>query len=343
MSLTIVFDGQWGSCGKGKVCSYLARVERPKVVSSCNMPNAGHTVVDETGKHVFKVLPSASGQPGVETILLGPATGYSPKRLTYEVAKIDRSVIMHGRAFIVTQDHAALEESTMRNASTKQGSGAALCDKIMRRDVLANLSPGVTIIDPMEWVYHTQNWLKLGWLHEVAQGFALSIDHGSHYPHCTSRNCGPVDALAQLGLPAKTPHTTYMVLRPYPIRVGSDGEHSSGGWYDDQTELTWENVAERSGCPLEPMLETEITTVTKRQRRVATFSNAGVGHAIKCTQPDAVILNFAQYIDSGATGVRIRAGLPQKVLEWIRDFEDRHGVPIRYVGTGAHVDDMVAL
>jgi len=50
----IVYDGMWGSCGKGKICGMLARDPKLNINVSVNnnMPNAGHTFYFDDGRKV---------------------------------------------------------------------------------------------------------------------------------------------------------------------------------------------------------------------------------------------------------------------------------------------------
>ena len=73
-----------------------------------------------------------------------------------------------------------------------------------------------------------------------------------------------------------------MTCRSYPIRVGNTDKGTSGGWYPDQQETTWEALG----------VEPELTTVTKRVRRVATWSWQQFTDAVRANEPDAIWLGF---------------------------------------------------
>ena len=76
-----------------------------------------------------------------------------------------------------------------------------------------------------------------------------------------------------------------MAVRTFPIRVGNT-ENSSGGWYPDQAETTWEALG----------VAPETTTVTGRVRRVATWSDMQFREAVQVNQPSAIFLNFVNYL-----------------------------------------------
>jgi adenylosuccinate synthase len=120
---------------------------------------------------------------------------------------------------------------------------------------------------------------------EVAQGFSLGIN-SEFYPNVTSRECTVMQGLADARIPARALMRTYMAIRTYPIRVGNTVTGYSGDWYSDQEEISWEDL----GVP------PELTTVTKRIRRVATFSNYQFADAIRANDPDFVFVNFLNYL-----------------------------------------------
>ncbi len=64
-------------------------------------------------------------------------------------------------------------------------------------------------------------------------------------------------------------------------------------------------------------------------------------HFIKVCGPTHICLQFANYIDHAAFGVRTWEDLPAGVQNWVTDFEAKYGVPITYIGTGPDHDDMI--
>jgi adenylosuccinate synthase len=75
-------------------------------------------------------------------------------------------------------------------------------------------------------------------------------------------------------------------VRTFPIRVGNVPDGYSGDCYPDQVETTWETLG----------VEPEITTVTKRVRRVFTFSDLQYAEAVSVNRPTHVFLNFCNYL-----------------------------------------------
>ncbi|KKL91766.1 hypothetical protein LCGC14_1891400, partial [marine sediment metagenome] len=308
----VILDAFWGSSGKGKIATWLADRFNVTKVSSSNYPNAGHTARFEDGtSFVAKAIPTAAILKKVKGMgmecFLSPGSGFFWDRFVQEWEEAGGpKIYVHGRASIVTPDHARREregaDSTKHLASTMQGSGTALSDKIMRRadcvlawnseDVMMSAFEGkdvgdkVSVVEPAQFREMTWGAIKSGhtWLHEGSQGFALSIDHGSHYPFCTSRNCTLQAAMEQMAIPPADVGDVYLNLRSFPIRVGNvveDGKRTgySGDFYPDCEETTWERIAAESGMPAveaAALTERERTTVTKRIRRVCNFSFYGL-------------------------------------------------------------------
>ena len=394
----VIIDAFWGSSGKGKTSTWLADHFAVTRVSSSNFPNAGHTAAFEDGtKFVAKAIPTAAilkktRGMGIECFL-SPGSGFAWKQLIKEWVEAGKPTIrIHDRASIVTEDHAKREregsESTMHIASTMQGSGTAIADKVLRKadcqlagtqefqkvvEFLFNTEPAIAdllgrsssllqeLVDSVRVVdAHQFRSLSQGavldeqhtWLHEGSQGFALSIDHGSHYPHCTSRNCTVQAALDHMAMPAQVLGDVYLNLRTFPIRVGNvigeDGKQKgySGDFYPDCKEMTWEQVAAESGMPAEEakiLAERERTTVTKRIRRVSDFTYFGLQDAVRTNGATKLVMNFIQYVSWSDYGLTDFNKLSKKSRAFIAKVEESVNRPVVLVGTGALHDEMISL
>jgi adenylosuccinate synthase len=64
-------------------------------------------------------------------------------------------------------------------------------------------------------------------------------------------------------------------------------EYTSGNWYTDQFETDWDELG----------IEPELTTVTKRIRRVATFSMNQFYDACYANDPNVVFVSHMDYLD----------------------------------------------
>lgn len=356
--LNIVTDGQWGSCGKGLVTTALASKHKPDIISTTNMANAGHTAVWNDGNaFIAKALPSATAltkwmDDYKPTIFIGASAAFDIKQLLKEVQETQlENLLVHPRAGVITEDHKQQENSHVSNstkhiASTMQGCGTFLADKVLRKQSLKlardyNELQDYMVEDPHLWL-HEQLMLGKTILHEGSQGFSLDINHGSHYPQCTSRSTTAMQNMADLGLSNKHLGQVYLVIRPFPIRVGNvieDGKvvGYSGDCYEDQKELTWADVMINAKAPpnvVNDIVNKELTTVTKRLRRVFTFSERQLIEAVHVNGATQIALNFANYIDWDCYGMSNYSDLPKSVREFIDRIEDIAQIPVTIVGTG---------
>ena len=360
--LNIVTDGQHGSTGKGLINAYLADKHRPGILSTTNMANAGHTAVNENGEpFIAKALPSSAvlnkwRENYKPTVFVGASSAFDLQQLLKEWGECDKPfTLIHQRAGVITQEQKERESGasgTKHVASTMQGCGAFLADKVMRKADL-KLARDYEELQQFMAVKDAHTWLKTQLdsgntiLHEGSQGFSLDMSHGSHYPECTSRSTTAIQNLADLGLNHKQVGDVYVVFRPYPIRVGNVYENgvevgNSGGCYSDNQETTWEAIADAAGAPPDIKAK-ELTTVTKRLRRVFTFSMQQITEAAAANGASYLALNFANYIDWTCYGTNDKAKLSSKIWDFIHSVQEQTGVKVGLVGTGPQINHVIDL
>lgn len=184
---------------------------------------------------------------------------------------------------------------------------------------------------------------------EGSQGCDLDINYGLAYPNTTSRQCHAGQLVADCGISPKLVDDIIMIMRPYPIRISNttnlkddDGNTiiTSSGEYDGAEEITWDIVKERCGAPADVEFG-EMTTVTKKVRRVFEMNWDRLKYVAKLNRPTMIALNFAQYIDWSAYKCRKYEDLPQAVLDFIAKVEEVTGVPVKLIGTGPNNDDII--
>lgn len=344
MKVTAVVDLQFGSTGKGLIAGYLSRNNEYDTVVCANMPNAGHTYVDEHGdKIVSKVLPSGVFSKNLERICIGPGAVFDVRRLVEEIETlrawgISAPVIIHPHAAILMDHHREFEQATLSNiSSTMQGSMAATINKLYRSPdsnvvakhagIFAGLD--VNIVDHESWFNMMASSKNI--LMEGSQGYSLGINAG-FYPYCTSRDCTVWRTIADCGVPILDRYALNVVgtARVHPIRVGNTADGHSGGHYRDQEETTWEALGQTP----------ETTTVTGRIRRVFTFSELQIREAILANSVNEVFLNFCNYDPREANRVmgiinEIGASLREQV-PWVDKFN-----MVKYLGFGPQVNDVI--
>lgn len=327
----IIVDLQFGSTGKGAIAGYLAMNGDYDTVITANRPNAGHTFIDDKGqKMVTKILPNGVVGSHVKHALIGPGAIFSKDQLLKELKMFDDfgygdiNIFIHEAAVLLQDVHKDIEAEFSRIGSTQQGAGAAQIAKMERDGNNSPLAKGKDFGDPRIIVVRPEAYYQLieranSILIEGAQGYSLGIDAG-FWPYCTSRNCTVNQFLSDTAVPHTYLRKVIGVARTYPIRVAG----TSGPGYEDQRETSWEELG----------VEAEYTTVTKKQRRVFTFSHDQIIEAIQANRPDEVFLNFCNYIGKHKTE-RLR----DRINAHLFNHSDKMA-RVRYTGWGAELKDV---
>ena len=318
----VVVGGQFGSEGKGHFVAQLAkRLGHPAVVRTGG-PNAGHTAYDKAGREwkLRQVPAAAVTSHGPLGIAAGSEIDLDV--LESEVLALDEAghdvsnrITVDAQATIVTDEHAAVDFSQLREriGSTGKGIGAARADRIMR---VASLYGGEG-----DTVGMLRRHMKHGHpvIIEASQGWGLGL-HAGFYPFCTSRDVRAIDAMAEVGLsPAECKVVTWVVFRPHPIRVaGNSGPLKS--------ETSWVDLG----------IEPEYTTVTGKVRRVGAWDGELARAAMRANGGPGAwvrpVLMFADYVDPSIHGVK---KMPNGMI-WpaFKGFEDDLETEIHAFGTG---------
>ena len=293
-----VVDGQYGSTGKGALSAYLAEqsIKHERHFEGAiysGGPNSGHTFFHNGDRHVVKQLPASAVylalRGKVSTAYLSAGAVIDRDVLKEEADRYPNlHIFVHPNAAIVTDEDKKAEEygSIAEVAGTRSGTGEALVRKVRREfSAIAHNSLGMLATNVVIQ-NHRLKPERNAYFMEVSQGFSLGIN--SHfYPKVTSRECTVMQGLADARIAPRHLARTYMAIRTFPIRVGNVDGHSSGNWYSDQHETTWEKIG----------VEPELTTVTKRVRRVATFSMDQFYDACYANDPDVVFISHMDYMN----------------------------------------------
>lgn len=335
----VIIDGQWGSTGKGKLAAWLCQHERPELAVCDYMPNAGHTYVDDDGVSLtFCQLPVAAAF-GIDCYI-GPHASINVELFKKELKSvrdrgIDPEVWVHPLATVVAEEDKTREQSEAgRIANTAKGGHSASVKKILRsRDaVLAKDDPFLRHHVKSDFHQVIQKRVAGGdtCLIETAQGFDLGLNHGWSYPFVTGRDCLIGRVMDNAGLPLRRLGSIIGSLRAHPIRVGNTSDGQSGPFYPDQQELTWEQLSKMMGKDI----KAELTTVTKRVRRVFTFSDIQLRRFLSFVAPTHAFLNFVNYLPKGADDSFVKDLNASLMAE---------GCDLFLLGTGPKQSDVVRL
>ena len=289
----VLVDGQYGSTGKGLASSLMAELfhDRVELVTTNAGPNSGHTSYANGEKIVLKQLPTFSvvcrklGYIEPRTLVNAGAV-IVPDILLREIAEHHMTLVsIHRNAAVVSEEAKKTDElQSLRIGSTGQGTGQAIIDKVARK---TNAIAGNC--DRLSNFYRRDSARFGATFVEVSQGFSLGINQ-QFYPYCTSRECTVAQAISDAGLHPNDYRQCMMVVRTYPIRVAGN----SGDCYPDQEETSWEELG----------FEPELTTVTKKTRRVFTWSRIQFMDAVRFNKPDYIFLNFCNYLEKQGKDVK---------------------------------------
>ncbi len=142
MTVTAIVGAQWGDEGKGRIIDYLAQ-NADVVIRFQGGDNAGHTVINEYGKHALHLIPSGIFNPETQNII-GSGCVVNPQALMEEMASLEEAGVtldnlwISTRAQMVMPYHRTLDEleEIARGkdtiGTTKRGIGPAYADKAAR-------------------------------------------------------------------------------------------------------------------------------------------------------------------------------------------------------------------
>ncbi len=336
----VIIGGQYGSEGKGKLAALLA--PDFDILVRSGGPNAGHWVRDSGAGYEFCFHQVPSGALANKKAAIFIAAGATLDSVAFwtEVEKtgvasrllVDDNVVM-----IEESDRASESKMVDMIGSTAQGVGRAAARRLLRD--MSN--PPILASDQEKFQPHRGHVagridvaISGGSrvLLEGTQGSALSLFHGP-YPFCTSRDTNVSGLCSEVGIPPQSVRNTWMVVRTMPIRVGGN----SGPM---RSETTWDRVATRAGLDPTTLRQRELTSTTKRQRRVGEFDAVQFMDAIGLNRPTRLFLTFADYLTPAARFVREWHKLPTEVRKFVDLLEDESGVPVAGVSTGSDQADV---
>jgi len=341
MPATIVVGGQYGSEGKGKVAALVAqRSDHPWLVR-CGGPNSGHTVTVGGRDVILRQVP-CSTDPTKPTFCLAAGCAIDVEVLLREVDLLGiekQRILIDPRAIIITEEDREVERLKLKGiASTCSGTGAALIRRMARDPgtVLAAHSDALRKrcrVEPVAPMLHDGLHRGADVIVEGTQGFGLSLLHGFDYPFVTSRDTTASAFAAEVGLSPRLISNIVMVIRTFPIRVGG----SSGPF---PNEITWDEIASASGAPLSVP---ELTSVTKKVRRVAKFDLEAVRIACEYNRPSSLAVMGLDRLDYLNTGVLELAKLTPLARGFLNRLETVTGVPVTLVGTGFSTHETIKI
>jgi adenylosuccinate synthase len=334
----VLVGGQFGSEGKGQISAHIS--PEYDCLLRVGGPNAGHTVYEEPEKHVFHHLPSGCYRNQHAKLLLGPGTVINVDKLMEEIAKYNvvdefsKRLVIDENAIIISEKDIELEkENQTKISSTAQGVGAATATNILARlwaetkhkaKNHPKLKPFIgSTFNELEDMYRNNKKILL----EGTQGTGLSLHHGL-YPYVTSRDTTVSGCISEAGISPMRINKIIMVTRTYPIRVGG----TSGDFQSN--EIDFDIIAQRSGLDPHLLKKREITTTTKKERRIAEFNWSLFRKACELNSPTDIALTFVDYFSKDNEKARRYDQLTQETKQFIEEIERCSGVKVSLISTG---------
>ena len=329
MTSTVVVGGFFGDEGKGKIISYLAIKDNPKIIVRGGAgPNAGHTIRD--GDKVYKVRMLPSGFLNKNSkVMIGPGVVINPDVLKNEIQDFGAD----GRSFI--DKHCGIIEEThlMKDSkgdlkekigSTGSGTGPANADRAMRTLKLAKDFDSLSsIVVDVPQEINSALVAKEKVLVEGTQGTFLSLWHGT-YPFVTSKDVTASGICADVGLGPTKVDDVIVVFKSYVTRVGT-GPLAK--------ELSAEEAQEKGWS--------EFGTVTGRQRRAADFDFDLARRAIMLNGATQIAITKLDVLFPDCAGKSSFDELSEDAKSFIQNIESQLSLPVTIIGTGPAVNDVV--
>jgi adenylosuccinate synthase len=331
----VLVGGQYGSEGKGNIVGHIA--PEYALLVRVGGPNAGHKVYAEPTPEAYFHLPSGTERAPKAQLVLGAGAVIFPPKLLQEIAihHVEAERLSIDPHAMIIEDADIESEKVLLDtiSSTAQGVGAATARKIMGRGGKTNptvqLAKDVPELKP--FIRESQEILERAFVRgehvllEGTQGTSLSLHHGI-YPWVTSRETSVAGCLADAGIASTRVRRVIMVCRTYPIRVGGPSGHMA-------LEITYEELAERSGIDLTELKTTETTTTTRKQRRLAEFDWEQLHRSTMLNGPTDIALTFVDYLNK-ANGHAFRFDqLTLDTVRFIEEVERVSGVPVSLIST----------
>lgn len=329
MTSTVVVGGFFGDEGKGKIISYLAIKDNPKIIVRGGAgPNAGHTIRD--GDKVYKVRMLPSGFLNKDAkVMIGPGVVINPDILKKEIQDFNVS----GRSFI--DKHCGIIEETHltrdskgelkeKIGSTGSGTGPANADRAMRVLKLAkDIDSLSSLVIDVPQAINSALSANENVLVEGTQGTFLSLWHGT-YPFVTSKDVTASGICADVGLGPTKVDEVIVVFKSYVTRVGT-------GPLENELSL---KEAEKRGW-------SEFGTITGRQRRAANFDFNLARRAIMLNSATQICITKLDVLFPDCASKNSFDDLSKDAKAFIKNIEDELHTPVTIIGTGPDTIDVI--
>jgi len=320
----------WGDEGKGKIISYLALKDKLDFCVRTGSVNAAHTVWDGEKKYALHMVPAAFLYPKCRLLIGAGANVQVPQLLKeVELTNVRDRIGVDMQASIIEEKHAVQDRTSAHLkgiGTTGWGVGPALEERVRRTAKLARdvpeLSPFLT-----DSVTEINDGIDSGKkvLLEGTQGFMLSLYFGT-YPYVTGRDTGAAAIASEAGVGPTRVDDVIIVYKSFMTRVGAGpmpgemtkSEAQAKGWF-------------------------ETAAGTGRDRRSAPFDFELAKKTARINGATQAALTKLDSLFPKCRSARKLEAVPTEARRFLKEVENKTGVPIVLIGTGPDAQDIIDL
>jgi adenylosuccinate synthase len=158
---------------------------------------------------------------------------------------------------------------------------------------------------------------------EGTQGTFLSLYHGD-YPFVTSKDVTASGICSDVGIGPKNVDEVILVFKAYVTRVGG-GPLENELTVDEASKLGW----------------VEYGSVTGRQRRASPFNMELAKKSVALNSATQIAVTKLDVVFPDCAGLKEYSKLTGEAKKFIENIEDKLGVDVMLIGTGAEINDIV--
>ena len=320
----------WGDEGKGKIISYLALKDKLDFCVRTGSVNAAHTVWDGEKKYALHMVPAAFLYPKCRLLIGAGANVQVPQLLKeVELTNVRARIGVDMQASIIEEKHAVQDRTSAHLkgiGTTGWGVGPALEERVRRTAKLARdvpeLSPFLT-----DSVTEINDGIDSGKkvLLEGTQGFMLSLYFGT-YPYVTGRDTGAAAIASEAGVGPTRVDDVIIVYKSFMTRVGAGpmpgemtkSEAQAKGWF-------------------------ETAAGTGRDRRSAPFDFELAKKTARINGATQAALTKLDSLFPKCRSARKLEAVPTEARRFLKEVENKTGVPVVLIGTGPDAQDIIDL
>jgi len=320
----------WGDEGKGKIISYLALKDKLDFCVRTGSVNAAHTVWDGEKKYALHMVPAAFLYPKCRLLIGAGANVQVPQLLKeVELTNVRARIGVDMQASIIEEKHAVQDRTSAHLkgiGTTGWGVGPALEERVRRTAKLARdvpeLSPFLT-----DSVTEINDGIDSGKkvLLEGTQGFMLSLYFGT-YPYVTGRDTGAAAIASEAGVGPTRVDDIIIVYKSFMTRVGAGpmpgemtkSEAQAKGWF-------------------------ETAAGTGRDRRSAPFDFELAKKTARINGATQAALTKLDSLFPKCRSARKLEAVPTEARRFLKEVENKTGVPVVLIGTGPDAQDIIDL